>query len=84
MPPETPPPEPLLSLVDVAKALGLEPRTVRRLIDAGEFPRALRPSPGVSVWEPSDVQFYRHKMRLRHRLKPSRNPPPGKRPKAGE
>jgi predicted DNA-binding transcriptional regulator AlpA len=63
---------------EVAFRLRMETKTLRRLIETGEFPRPLQPSPGIQVWSDEDIEYYRLRMQLRPRLRPSRKKPPEK------
>lgn len=70
MPPQEPPR--LYTRDEVAKLLRVEPRTLARLIEAGQFPRPQQSSPGVRVWSEDDLTYYRLWMALRHRLRPAK------------
>ena len=75
------PPDPaaeLFTIDEVAKQLRIDKRTLKRLIDDGEFPRPLRPSPGVQVWSGGDLNFYRSWIALRSRLRTTRKKPPAR------
>lgn len=57
---------------EVAKYLRMEKRTLRRLIELGEFPRAIRLSPGSSSWTWKDVLYWSIRAELKNRLKATR------------
>jgi len=49
---------PLLALKDVAAQLRVGPRTVQRMVKAGEFPRPIPLSPGCSRWTQADLDAW--------------------------
>ncbi len=52
------PSPPLLTQKDVACYLGIGPRTVQRMVSAGEFPPPIPISSGRSRWRQSDVDAW--------------------------
>lgn len=52
----TPAPTRLLRRRDVAARVGLSAVTIWRLERAGQFPKAIRISPGAIAWKESDVE----------------------------
>ena len=48
----------LLTLKEVARDLRVTPRTVQRMVAAGEFPPPVHISPGRSRWRRSDVDAW--------------------------
>lgn len=60
----------LLTFLEVADYLRLKSKTLRRLVDSGEFPRPLEVAPRTPLWEWQDVVYYRLRMSLRPRLRP--------------
>ena len=77
-PPQSDPPPELYPADEVAKRLRIEKRTLTRLIEAGEFPRPQKPSPGVQVWSNEDIEYYRLRMQLRPRLRAKKPKPADK------
>lgn len=51
----TPPDPQLLTKQDVARHLRVDPRTVERMVERGEFPHPIHVSPNRIRWRPSDV-----------------------------
>ncbi len=82
MEPQHTDPPPLLTRDEVARRLRMEVRTLRRLIEAGEFPRPLQVSPGVVVWTAADVAAHEYRIanrgRFRAKRPPKANPGPPK------
>lgn len=66
----------LLTRDEVARRLRFEVTTLRRLIDAGEFPRPLQISNGVNVWTEEDVLAHVYRVENRHRFRAKKRKPP--------
>jgi predicted DNA-binding transcriptional regulator AlpA len=58
-------PSELLTEEETARAIGVEVKTLRRLIESGEFPDGFFPSPNKKRWLRADAESYLH---LRSRL----------------
>lgn len=58
---------------EVAKYLRMELTTLKRLIEAGDFPRPYQFSPGVWVWDWLDVKAWAHLRAIRHRFRAKRD-----------
>ncbi len=59
----------LLELLEVAEYLRLSGPTIKRLIAQGEFPRPIRVSDRVRVWDWKDVVYWKLRSEMRPRLK---------------
>lgn len=65
----------LLTMSEVAHALQMEVRTLKRLIRMGLFPAPLQMSPGVSVWTREDVAAHVYRVANQHRFRVAKTPP---------
>lgn len=65
----------LLEMEEVAAYLRLGLRTLRRLIDAGDFPRPIMISDGTKVWDWKDCLYWKLRSEMRPRLRPGRKRP---------
>lgn len=74
----------VLERTEVAAYLRLSPRTVQRLIEAGEFPRPIMNSEGVPVWDWTDCLYWKLRCTLRPRLRPSRKRKLAEKPSDGQ
>lgn len=57
-----------LDMRDLIRVLRLSKTSLKRLIDLGEFPQPLEPTPGTRMWLWSDVLYWRMRVELRSRL----------------
>ncbi len=56
--PPAPPPDPLLTTLEVAARLRCSKRTVQRWVKRGLLPMPLRLSPQKRLWRESDIQRF--------------------------
>jgi predicted DNA-binding transcriptional regulator AlpA len=62
-------PEPdWLDMADLTRLLRLSESSIKRLIDAGEFPLPLEVTAGTRMWGWRDVLFWQLKVELRPRM----------------
>lgn len=73
----------LLTTIEVAKLFGFGEETLRRLVEAGEFPQPVRYSPGRSMYDWRSVAFWRLKCELFRGVEGAEPEPPAK-SKAGK
>jgi len=59
---------------EVRKALGLSPRTLDRIIAAGEFPEALSITAQVKMWLRADVEWFIYGKGVKGRLRQKGTP----------
>ncbi len=59
----------MLSRSDVAKLFGVSEATIRRLIEAGEFPAPLVIGKQGKVWDWESVAYYRLRLKLGERIR---------------
>lgn len=57
-----------LDMADLTKLLRLSESTIKRLVDSGEFPSALEPTPGTRMWSWRDVLYWQLRVEMRPRL----------------
>jgi predicted DNA-binding transcriptional regulator AlpA len=62
----------LIGVADVAKAIGHSQRTLRRMIQDGEFPEGF-PAPKTLKWMWGDVKSWIVRQKMIHELRPKRD-----------
>lgn len=77
------PEDDLLSVEEIAKYLRLSVPTLKRLVQAGEFPRPIAVSDGVKVWDWKDAVYWRLRTGLRSRMRPAKPPKKRKQDQGG-
>ena len=73
-----------LELHEVAAYLRMGVKTLRRLVQAGDFPHPVELSPGVRVWSWRDVLYWTLGAELRPRLRAARRKKPASPPQPSE
>jgi len=71
------PDQDLLEAAEVAAYLRVSAKTLKRLVETGEFPRPIEISEGVRVWDWKDCLYWKLRSELRPRLRPSKKPTDG-------